>query len=70
MTAISCRVLRNGTHILGGYKGFAQFLLLISRSIRVFDIERPGREICGMNDVCGIVSSIDDDYSSCIAVVL
>lgn len=43
-------------------------MFLTTRCIRVFEIERPGREICSVTDVHGIVSTIDDDYSSCIAV--
>ena len=38
------------------------------RCIRVFDLERPGREVWSVSDIPGIVSTIDDDYSSCIAV--
>ena len=38
------------------------------RCIRVFELERPGREVCSVSDIPGIVSTIDDDYSSCIAV--
>lgn len=43
-------------------------MLLCVRSLRAFDLERPGREIHRIDEIHGIVSTIDDDYSNTIAV--
>lgn len=43
-------------------------MLLFVRSLRAFDLERPGREIHRIDEIHGIVSTIDDDYSNTIAV--
>lgn len=75
MTPMSCRVLRSGSTLLGGYRKYVNPLeiawgtmLLCVRSLRAFDLERPGREIHRIDEIHGIVSTIDDDYSNTIAV--
>lgn len=67
MTALSCRTLRDGQNILGGYKKYDFVFALPFRCIRVFELERPGREVCSVDRIRGIVSTIDD-YASCVAV--
>ena len=75
MTPMSCRVLRSGSTLLGGYRKYVnplerswETMLLFVRSLRAFDLERPGREIHRIDEIHGIVSTIDDDYANTIAV--